>query len=149
MAIIVPIDYGDGTTERRRVEGHTVSISSGGETLEPTYVKKADINLNGNSEAITTNCGRTEVRRNGTTNWNVDVEGIITQTEIETLQNIGETDDPVFVEAEVLGSRSGSYLVEDVSITHTDEINTIEVPTDGGEEEKPCYKFQIQLKSPE
>lgn len=151
MAIIVPVNDLDSDDETREVvvEGHSVVIESGQTTLEPVYASKVDTNLNGNSDSLKTNCGRTLVRRNGNGNWNCTVDGIITQDQLSDLQTIGTNDAPVIVDAEILGSRSGDFVVKDLSITHTDELNTIDVPTDGGTASKPAYRFNLTLKSPE
>lgn len=149
MAIIVPVrDLDSDETREVVVEGHSVAFEVDGTVLEPVYVSEAKTNLNANSETLTTDCGDTEVRRNGDTNWNFTCDGIITQDQLSTLQSIATSEDTVFVDAEILGSRSGPYVVKDCSITHSDELNTIDVPTDDGSASKPAYTFQITLKSP-
>lgn len=153
MAIIVPVadldsDGGESQPREVVVEGHSVVFESNGITLEPVYVKSAKTKLNGNAETITDDCGETEVRRNGDTNWNITVDGIITQDQLSTLQSIAAAEEPVFVDAEVLGSQSGQYVVKDCSISHTDELNTIDVPTNDGAASKPAYNFQLQCKAP-
>lgn len=157
MAIIVPVAVqssdpdgdGEGRTEQRVIEGHSVVVEAGEITLEPVYVSEAKINLNSNDETLTTNCGDTEVRRNGSMNWNITVDGIVTESQLEDLRAIGETNDAITVDAEILGSRSGPYIVKDLSITHSDEMNTIDIPSNDGAKTHFCYEFQLQCKSPE
>lgn len=149
MAIIVSVQDLDSDEPREVVvEGHSVVIESGDATLEPVWVSEAKTNLNGNSDTMTTNCGDTLVRRQGNNNWNITIDGIITQDQLGTLQTIGVSNAPVQVDAEVLGSQSGEFVVKDLSITHSDELNTIDVPTDDGVKSKPAYNFQLQLKAP-
>lgn len=147
MAILVPIPSG-GT---RRVEGQAVTLTAGNVELEPTYVQTVSTNLNTNSNTITDQCGKTEVRTNGDTNWNVDIQGIIRASNLTDLQVLGQFDSGIRVEAEVLGSQGGTYAVESLEITHDDELNSLEVPsgTEIDAAEENAYSFQLQLKAPE
>lgn len=145
MAIYVPVE--DGYEE---VRGSAVSLTLGNIDLEPTYVESVSTNLNSNSNTVTDQCGKTEVRTAGDTNWNVDIQGIISQSQLSDMQALGGADGDLRVEAEVLGSQSGVYAVESLEITHKDELNSIEVVSPSSTlPSENAYAFQLQLKAPE
>lgn len=143
MAIIIPDDAGG----ERTIDGAAVTLTAGNIELEPLYVHTVSTNLNTNSNTITDQCGKTEVRTNGDTNWNVDIQGIIKGDNLSDLQSLGQYDSGIRVQAQVLGSQGGTYAVESLEITHDDELNTIESPNEGIVEN--AYSFQLQLKAPE
>lgn len=154
MGLLVAASGGDGTGTGEggnliHLEGHSFVMSAAGVTFEPTYVTNVDVNLAGNTDAITDQCGRTNVQRNGHTNWNISAEGIVIQRNLSELQLIGEINEDIQVEADVLGDRSGLYTVEDLTISHTDELNTVKIPADTGPLDVPAYQWQVQLKDPE
>lgn len=114
--------------------------------IEPVFISLVTMDLNGNSNTITDQCGRSEVRRSGNTNWSVQVEGIITDTQLEPLQAVAEADEPVEIQADLLGSRSGEYVIEKCTLKHTDSLNGIYIPSYVSA--KRAYEFQIQTKDP-
>ena len=113
--------------------------------MKPVYIEQVDMDLNGNNNTITDQCGHTEVRRSGNKNWNVAVQGLVTDTQLETLQLIAEGDNEVEVQADLLGSRSGKYVVDKCAIKHTDDINTW---MDSVSQAEQAYSFNIQFKAP-
>lgn len=137
---------GGGTA--KTFSGPPISFSGAGGTLEPVYVTDITIDLTGNTDTITDQCGYSEVRRSGTKgNWKVDCEGVVGDIQLSVLQTLAESDETVNVQTPVLGSRGGEYVIKKCSISHTDELNKIELPN------LPdldfAFKFKVSCESPQ
>jgi hypothetical protein len=135
----------DGQVE---ISGPPLKISGSGGTLVPSYVDSVNIDLDGNTDVVTDQCGYSEVYRNGTIgNWKVSCEGIIGGNELGTLQALAESDDTCTVSTPVLGSRGGEFVFEKCSIKHTDDLNSLELPY--GVDADPAFQFKASLQSPQ
>lgn len=145
----IPVEGGgEGTAEWVDVNGPEFTASGVGGTFEPAYVENVDVQLTGNTDSVTDQCGYTEVYRNGTvTNWTVSAEGIIDDMQLEVLMSLAESDKTVTVATPALGSRGGEYVVKKCSIQHTDDLNKLELPY--GANSDTAFRFKIDFASPQ
>lgn len=149
MKITVPTSGGDdsgGATQS--FSGPPITMSGVGGGFEPVYVKNITIDLTGNTDTITDQCGYSEIRRSGTSgNWSVDVEGVLGNIQLPVLQTLAESDETVSVQTPILGDRGGEFVFEKCSISHTDELNKIELPNLPDLEH--AFQFKVSLQSPQ
>lgn len=143
--VVIGVDKsGSGET---KFSGPPITISGGGGTIEPVYIENITKDLTGNTSTITDQCGYTEVRRSGTSgNWSVDVEGVIGNIQLPDLDRLAATDETVNVQTPLLGDKGGEFVVEKCSVSHTDELNRIDMPN--GTDINHAFTFKMTLQSP-
>lgn len=124
------------------IAGEPVTIGG----LTPVLVENVEADLDGNVQQIKDQCGRTETRRSGNSAWNITVEGLVDDRQLESFLALAETDDTISVTADVLGSRSGQKIVDKCTITHEDETNSIKKISDAVP--RQVYPVQVQLIDP-
>lgn len=144
--VVIGVDKsGSGET---KFSGPPITISGGGGTIEPVYVEDITIDVAGNTSTITDQCGYTEVRRSGTsTNWNLDVEGVIGNIQLPDIKLIATSDETANIQTPLLGDRGGEFVIEKCSISHTDELNRIDMPN--GTDINHAFTFKISAQSPQ
>lgn len=126
------------------VEGKPFKMA-GPATLEPPYISTLEKTLSGKTEELTDQCGYTETRKNGDSNWELTVEGIIADRSLQAFDTISRSTDPINVACKIY---SGQVLVQDPTITLEDELNAISFPGKGYDGTEDAMKFQLQLKEP-
>jgi len=150
----IPVTLDTGEVTYKEVSGASVSIQNDAKASEyvwePIHVDDIAVDLEGNTEKITIQCGDTEVRKNGDTNWNLEIEGIIKKKNLHLFNRIA-TAGSVYISADVLTeSETGLYVPEGVTKRQTNDLNSIEeVFDDGSSKTHKAFPFQLQFKQPE
>lgn len=139
--ITLPTPGGDTQT----ITGKEFRLS-GPATLEPPYVSKIEKETTGKTETLTDQCGHTEVRKNGDSNWSITVEGIISSREKNAFDTLSRTVELLTITSEVY---TGLAICENSVITQEDELNAISFPSQGYNGEESAFSFQLQLKEPQ
>jgi hypothetical protein len=99
----------------------------------------------GTSSRVTDDCGNTENRDTNTTGWQLTIDGLLTHEQWTTLRTMELKGNSATFNTDPI---SGTFIVEDVNITQTDETNRWE-----GENSEYSgqlvYAFQITTKDEE
>lgn len=133
---------GGGGNESVTLHGKSFKIT-GAATFEPEYVSNLELDLSAKSESITDQCGRTEIRKNGDTNWTLSAEGIISDAQLGNFKSVARIDDTVTATTIM---HSGEMTVDTATLTQREDdvfIEFINGGTDG-----MAIHFQMQLKQP-
>lgn len=149
MAIsLTPTVTGAGGTPQdvspRIISGKSFRLS-GPATIEPPYISKLELDLSGKTEQLTDQCGRTETRKNGTSNWSLTVEGIISNRELDAFKTLGNSSEPKQASCKL---HTGQVIVEEATVTLDDDLNGISFPGQGYDGTEDAMEFQLQLKQP-
>lgn len=136
-------DTGDGGGgEQVTLHGKSFKIT-GAASFEPEYVSDIELDLTAKSESITDQCGHTEVRKNGDTNWTLSVEGIMSDAQLESFKNVARIDETVTATTIL---HSGEMTVDTATLTQREDDVRIEFLNSGTD--GMAIHFQMQLKEP-
>lgn len=133
---------GGGGNEPVALHGKPFKVS-GPAAFEPSYVSQIELDLSGKSDPITDQCGRTEVRKNGDTNWTLTAEGIMSDAELSGFKSIARVSETLTVTTQL---HSGQLIVDTATMTQKEEDVRIEFPNDGTD--GIAIHFQLQFKEP-
>lgn len=115
-----------------------------GTELRPAHIKNASTTKNANSEAITNQCGDTEVRKNGDRNWDVTIEGLLTKDQLPSFYTIANQN-TAEVHAEFLEDGVvGPLIVDSPTLKWEDE--TVSFKKVEANETEAAFPFQFMLK---
>lgn len=120
-------------------------VLSGPAELAPPYVSKIELDVKGNTETLTDQCGHTEVRKNGDSNWTFTVEGIISAREVGAFKTLSRTNQVITVTSELY---TGIVICDSTIITQKDELNAVEFPGKGYDGNESAFTFQMIFKQP-
>lgn len=124
------------------IDGKAFTVN-GPATFEPEYVSNIETDVTANTDAITDNCGRTEVRKNGDSNWTISVEGIISDAQLSQFKNVARLSETFTVSSKAY---AGPAVTDSATIIEKDEDVYIEFP--GGGTDGMAIHFQLQMKEP-
>lgn len=116
------------------------------EELEPALTREIEITLSETVSSVMDQCGKTENRQEGNTNWQITVDGICTDSSragnlrLERLKTIGRGDQLRLRSA----IHSGPVIVREITITQTNDLKTLDI----GSGDETAFEFQLQLREP-
>lgn len=119
-----------------------ITIEREGLSVTPVYVGQIDYDAYGAVERLTDGCGNTEARTNGATGWQITIEGIVTQSQWETMMRMGLKGNEALITS---NGPSDTYVIDDVSFSETDEVNNW---VDKAGFEENAVQFRITTKDP-
>jgi len=122
-----------------------VVIRRGETTVTPVYVGEVMVDAIGSSTRVTDDCGDTETRDTSATGWQLTIDGLLTHEQWRTLRQMDLKGNTATFNTDPI---SGSFVVEDVSITQTDETNKWDGPNSEFSGQL-VYSFQIKTKDNE
>lgn len=145
----MPIEIDSGDSGASSAGSGSVTITgpsfklSGPTTVKPPYVEKIDVEISGKSETLTDQCGYTEVRKNGTGNWTVTANGIISARELSAMRTIGDAPKQIRVTSEPF---TGMGVCDSMNITQKDDLTGISFPGKGYSGNESAFQFQVQIR---
>lgn len=123
------------------LKGSPVTING----WEPYNISKSKVDIEGNVNAITDQCGYTETRKNGDKNINYTVSGTMFESDLSQFYSIARAAE-ADVTAVCLASNSGTFKVQDATVENLEDENT-GVEAAGGTPET-VLGFQFQFREP-
>jgi hypothetical protein len=142
----------DGTEER--VSADTVGVELSTQTVqsfEPAVAQEVEVNRAGEVSTITTDCGRTETTREGDLNFEVTINGIITDEQLSDYAFIIAGGETVDLTCDVRPA-NGLYVVREGNIAQTNEraylIDSSQTDLQTEAARQLAFGFEIQLRDP-
>lgn len=133
---------GGGEGETITLEGKSFAVS-GPATFEPEYVESVEATTSGKTETITDQCGYSEVRKNGDTNWSITAEGIMSDQQLPGFLAVARLAETFTISSQLY---AGPMVVDAPTVTQKDEDVTIVFPSGGTKGN--AFHWQLQCKEP-